>query len=194
MKLSRSHVVLGISCVGLITAIAVIEIIPDPALQPASPTAADAPGEAPVAVAASTQTLADLRSRPPFWSDRHVPAPPVIPVAVAPPPPPPPPPASPPPPPSSELTLVGIVNGPEGRIAILRQKSTGKLERHVEGDAVNQWALRRILVDRVVFVGGGSETELLFPPPGERGGQPVSSGGQTMPFSPVPLQPVVPRR
>jgi len=187
MILSRIQIVLGAVCLGLAGVVAAIEVLPDPK-QPDGALAERDPARKPIANIPPEPLLSELKSRPPFWQDRRVPAPLIVPAALPPPAPLPPPP--PPPPPSSELTLVGIVNGPEGRIAVLRLRSNGKLERHIEGDAIDQWALKRILVDRVIFVGGGSETELSFPPPGERKtGQSSSTNQQRAPFAPVPISP-----
>lgn len=191
MKPSRSQLVLSGICLVLAIAIIVIESLPAAPPAQAVPDGDIAPGNPSIVAPEPTADLTGLRTRPPFWPDRRAPIPVVVPAAVVPPPAPPPPPS----PPDSALTLIGIVNGPEGRIAILRLKSSGKLERHIEGDAVDQWAIKRILVDRVVFLGGGSESDLLFPPPGERkSGQSPSLGSQHMPSQPIPLQSVPARR
>ena len=167
-------------------------LIPDPESPKGASKASEIVGaSATVGTKGPAGTLVDLRERPPFWPDRQVPVPIVAPAPAAPPVPPPPP----LPLPSAELTLIGIVNGPEGRIAVLRVKASGKLERHVEGETVEQWILARILIDRLVLVRGGSEDELTFPPPRERkSAQSAPPGPPRSPLQFVPLAPPTQRR
>lgn len=190
MKVTRAQLALGCFCLVAIGAVVALEVLPGPTPPQSAGAGSAAPAsDAVVGTAEAAIPLTELRSRPPFWPERHPPAPVVVAAAVAPPPTPPPPPP-PPPAPGTELTLVGIANGPDARIAIVRVKSTGKVERHIEGEAIDQWTVKRILVDRIVLVRGGSEDELAFPPPGERkAGSPSSTGPQRMPLSPVPLPP-----
>lgn len=166
--------------------------IPDPESPKGTPAGSEsASAGATTGFIEPDRTLTDLRARPPFWPDRQVPVPAAVPAPVAPAGPSPPPPAV----PSADLTLVGIVNGPDGRIAVLRVKASSKLERHVEGEAIEQWTLARILIDRVVLVRGGSEDELTFPPQRER--KSTQSAPPAPPRSPsqfVPLAPPPQRR
>lgn len=192
MRLTRIQLALGCFCLATIGAIVGIEVWPEPALSQSSATTSEVSAvDVTAGATQSVSSLTELRARPPFWPDRRPPAPVVVAAAVAPPiPAPPPPPA-----PGAELTLVGIANGPDARIAIVRVKSTGKVERHSEGEAIDQWTVKRILVDRIVLVRGGSENELAFPPPGERkAGSPPLGSPQRMPLPPVPPPPAPARR
>lgn len=187
MKPGGLQIFLGTLCVAMGLAIGWAQTAPNP--RPVEPSALPPKDEIGEVVRVSDRTassLTEIKTRPPFWPDRQVPTPVVPPVPIAPPAPPPPPPPS----PGSDLALVGIVNGPAARIAVFRVKSSGKLERHVEGEAIGQWSLKRILIDRVVLLRGEAEDELAFPPPGERkSGQSVSPGVRNIPLQLVPLAP-----
>ncbi|GGF51404.1 hypothetical protein GCM10011611_67350 [Aliidongia dinghuensis] len=195
MSPTRTQLALGSVSAAMLVAIAALEGLPQ---APVLPTATSGDeriltSPMPANTDEPVSALAALRSRPPFWQDRHVPtlvaapAPP-MPVPVAPPPPP-------PPDPKTELTLVGIVHGPDARIAIVRVKATGKVERRVEGDAIDQWTVARILADRIVLLRGGSEGELTPPPPGERkAGASVPSNPQHTLMSPPLVMPPPPAR
>jgi hypothetical protein len=125
--------------------------LPEPALMPGLP---------------EPLIIAELDARPLFTADRRPPKPAPPPAIVAPPPPPPPPP---PPVPEADtaLTLLGILNGPEGRIAIIRPKTGGQIARLTEGDTVDRWQLRQISPDHVTLVIEGAVQELGFPSPTE---------------------------
>jgi len=187
MRPTRLQLLLGSGCVLLGLALGWAETAPALPNLDASPTPPAAVGGTAGTTDAAALSLTDIRARPPFWPDRRIPTLVAVPVPPAPPAPPPPPP---PPAPSSELALVGIVNGPAARIAVFRVKSSGKLERHAEGDVVGQWSLERILIDRVVLLRGGAEDELAFPPPGERkSGQSTQPGVRSAPLQLIPIAP-----
>jgi hypothetical protein len=120
-----------------------------------------------IAPAPKSLAVTALENRPLFVPNRKFAeaAPPVpVPVPV----PPAPKPAPPPPPPPdvrSLLTLLGIIDGPDGRIAMVKLKSGGEVRRLVEGDAIERWQLQRIGPDRVTLVMEGVSQELLFPSP-----------------------------
>ena len=141
-----------------------------------------------------TLVTTELGSRPLFTPGRRPvmvepPAPPSpTPVLSSPPPPPPPPP---PPEAGTGLTLLGILNGPEGRIAIIRIKSSGDVERLMEGATVDRWLLQQILSDHVLLSIGSATQQLDFPPPTEgrskAGGMRPAS--QPTPHAPPPRHP-----
>ncbi|RXF70293.1 hypothetical protein [Hansschlegelia zhihuaiae] len=88
-------------------------------------------------------SLTGFRDMPLFTPSRRRPEPPP-PVAEAPPPPPPPPPARKPSPPP-ELKLAGVVEGPEGSIAVVENTGGGgKIERLRLGDQVGGWLVTAI--------------------------------------------------
>ncbi|MEI9984487.1 MAG: hypothetical protein WDN69_15545 [Aliidongia sp.] len=63
--------------------------------------------------------------------------------------------------------MLGIVNGPGGRIAIIRVKAAGDVTRVAEGATVDRWELRQISTDHVVLAIDGTTQELGFPSPTE---------------------------
>jgi|GEM_PF-2676347 hypothetical protein len=129
-------------------------------------------------------SVSALEARPLFTPDRRPPKPvPVAaPVAAAPPPSPP---APPPPEPGLSLTLLGIVDGPEGRIAIIREKAGGEVARATEGSKIDRWELHQITSDHVVLVIDGTTQRLGFPPPNEG----RSKHGAERPSNPPPRRP-----
>ena len=133
----------------------------------ASPTdGAILPESSPASGLPEPLIVTELDARPLFSADRRPPKaePPPI---IAPPLPPPPPPPPPVPEADTALTLLGIVNGPEGRIAIIRPKAGGQIARLTEGETVDRWQLRQIAPDHVTLVIEGAVQELGFPSPTE---------------------------
>jgi hypothetical protein len=138
----------------------------------------DVPTEAPSAdpsrsppIAVSTPIgFVDLEARPLFTPDRRPlrsPAPAAPPATV--------PitaplvPAAPPlPAPNAVLLLVGIIDAPDGRIALIRVKSSGKVVRVREGAMIDRWRLQRITPVHVMLASGETAQELDFPPMAER--------------------------
>lgn len=118
--------------------------------------------------AAPELALTELGAHPLFTPGRRpvaveTPAPPVPPTpSPSPPPPPPPPPEA-----GAGLTLLGILNGPDGRIAVIGIKSSGDIQRLEEGKAADRWQVRQILRDHVMLSIEGATQRLDFPPPTE---------------------------
>jgi hypothetical protein len=135
-------------------------------------------------------SLTELAARPLFTPDRRpLPLAPPTPAPMAAPPPalPPTPVASPAPAPGTLLVLLGIIDVPEGRIAVIRIKSSGEVVRLSEGAAIDRWHLQRIASSRVTLVSGDIAQELDFPSGSERrtGPRPQNSRIPAL----TPLQP-----
>ena len=186
MKPEPLHMLLGGAVVAASVALFVELGRPVPVFAPPPP---EAPTVGPSPAAAMPPlSVAALEERPLFTADRRPPKPASIaaPVAVSPPP------APPPPPPlpeaSTGLTLLGIVNAPQGRVAIIRMKARGEVVRAAEGATVDRWELKQILTDHVILAVDGTTQELGFPPPAERRAGP-GAGRPT----PQPVRPPAPR-
>jgi general secretion pathway protein N len=137
----------------------------------ASPPAQSAPIAAPAA-----PVVTELADRPLFTPTRR-PAPIIVATSVtmaAPPPPPPPPP---PPEPSTQLTLLGIVEGDGATLAVIRVNGAAPV-RVSEGEKIDRWEVAHIFGDRVVLRAAGIEQELRFPAPGAHGTQPAPRGNR----------------
>jgi hypothetical protein len=134
--MSRWLTVLALS--GALLASAALAQEPEATDKPAAPAAAEpAPDTAalnPLA-ALEKEQLSGFRDMPLFTPSRRRPAPPAA-VVEAPPPPPPPPQAAPPAAPP-EIKLAGVVEGPEGAVAIV--ENNGEIERLRLGDQVDGW-------------------------------------------------------
>lgn len=125
---------------GLLLAGAALAQAPEesPDVKPEAPAAAEpAPDTAALNPMATLDkgSLSGFRDMPLFTPSRRRPEPPAA-VVAAPPPPPPPvqaaPPAAPP-----EIKLAGVVEGPEGAVAII--ENNGEIERLRLGDQVDGW-------------------------------------------------------
>jgi hypothetical protein len=165
----------------------IIELRQAPPAFPAPDAPAIAADALPPAIAAAPPVVSALETRPLFAASRRPPpiaaAPAPLPVA------PPPPPPSPPPLPeaSTGLTLVGIIDGPNGRIAMIRIKGSGEVARAVEGDAVDRWQLQQISPDRVTLAIAGVSQELDFPAP--TGSHAKAAAGRPAGLAPFPPRP-----
>jgi hypothetical protein len=70
---------------------------------------------------------------------------------------------APPPEPATQLTLLGIVDSPTAKVALIRIGSAKAPIRAVEGAKVDRWEVRRIAADHVTLAAAGTEQELGFP-------------------------------
>jgi general secretion pathway protein N len=183
MKPGNTPLAIAIAAVIAAGGLLVIELYRPPPEFTTSTDGAILPAPAPVPGLPEPLIVAELEARPLFTADRRPPKPepPPIIAAVSPPPPPPPP----VPEADTALTLLGIVNGPEGRIAIIRPKTGGQIARLTEGEAVDRWQLRQISPDHVTLVIDGAVQELGFPSPTEG----RSKNGAAHPPSPPPRRP-----
>ena len=102
--------------------------------------------------------VTDLVDRPLFTATRRP-----LPAVAAAPPVEPAKPVEPPPQPAATLTLLGIVGGSSGRIAVIRLQTTPQPVRVTEGGKVDRWEVRQILADHVLLVAAGTVQELGFP-------------------------------
>lgn len=87
-------------------------------------------------------SLEAFRETPLFTPSRRRPKPPE--AAEAEPPPPPPPPPAPEPAPPPEITLSGIIDGPDGAIAVVNEADEERTDRLRLGDQIDGWLVTTI--------------------------------------------------
>jgi hypothetical protein len=135
------------------------------ALELLLPVGTSLPGVEPVslpplpitATAAPVPDVTELGTRPLFLAARR-PIPPEAPApakAAAPPPPP-------PPAPTTTMTLLGIVDGPAGRVALVKPQD-GAAIRVEEGEKLGSWQVMRIEPDHLTLRAGDVDQDLGFP-------------------------------
>lgn len=64
--------------------------------------------------------------------------------------------------PDAEFTLIGVVVMPQGTVALLHNKETGKVNRLKVGEAAEKWQLETVEPERVVLRKGERTQELLL--------------------------------
>jgi len=141
------------------------------------PAAASPPAQSAPIAAPAPPVVTELADRPLFTPTRR-PAPTIVttPVTTAAPPPPPPP----PPEPSTQLTLLGIVEGDGATLAVIKVNGAAPV-RVSEGETIDRWEVAHIFGDRVVLRAAGVEQQLRFPAPGAHGSQPATRGNRPGP-------------
>lgn len=103
------------------------------------------------------QEFGEISIRPIFSSSRR-PFTPATAPSVAPP-------SAPTPPqtPLSSMSLLGIVIGPDGRMAILKVAGSASATKVAERDKVSGWTVQQVLPDRILLQSGSTKGELTFP-------------------------------
>lgn len=63
----------------------------------------------------------------------------------------------------SDFTLVGIIMGPERRIAVVKTPGAASAQNISVGDTINTWRVTRIEPDFIVVQGGGADHDVKVP-------------------------------